>query len=141
MIYFIQSTADNSIKIGYSKDVKARLAGLQTASASKLILLGSMEGDRDLEASLHRKFDIFSVSGEWFKGDKLLTDFVKENCDNSQPDALTFPIDLDKELDTIERRYIRAAFSISQKGVDVAKMLGIDTRSLRYRIGKLDIER
>jgi hypothetical protein len=69
MIYFTKDTGTQAIKIGYSKKPKERLGGLQTGNPSKLILLGSIPGTENDEATFHRRFAQFQLEGEWFKGE------------------------------------------------------------------------
>jgi hypothetical protein len=69
MIYFIQDTATQSIKIGLSKKPKKRLGMLQTANPHKLLLLGTIPGTAVDEALLHSKFAEYRLHGEWFKGE------------------------------------------------------------------------
>lgn len=75
MIYFVRNR-DCFIKIGLAKDVKTRLAGLQTASPTELELLATMEGDRDRERRLHEMFESSRVQGEWFEPEPPLTRFI-----------------------------------------------------------------
>lgn len=144
MIYFIQNTKDLSIKIGYTKNVKQRLSALQTASAHKLTVLGTMRGDRVLETYLQERFHIFSLSGEWFRGDKLLLDYINEHCSDTIPKHLdldvVFPIDLYASLRAIEIKYIAEALTIT-KGhqANAAKLLGIGKSGLSQKIKKHNI--
>ena len=68
MIYFIQNEANRSIKIGYTGgEVSGRLRQLQTSSSDRLKLLGSIPGTEEDEKFLHRQFDSYRLSGEWFR--------------------------------------------------------------------------
>ena len=69
MIYFTKDTGSQAIKIGYSRKPIKRLGGLQTGNPHKLILLGSVAGTLDDEASFHSKFAQHRLEGEWFKGE------------------------------------------------------------------------
>lgn len=66
-VYFIQNTADLSIKIGTSKDVPGRLESLQTSTAATLVLLATTEGDRELETLFHSVLREHHIRGEWFR--------------------------------------------------------------------------
>lgn len=68
MIYFIQNKATGAIKIGYSKNPKKRLIGLQTATPQELVLLGTMQGGLEHEAAFHKQFAGHALQGEWFQG-------------------------------------------------------------------------
>lgn len=78
MIYFIQDTHSKTIKIGVSKTPLARLADLQTAHHSKLILLGVMDGMQTQERELHQKF--IRLQGEWFEPTPDLFRFIRDNA-------------------------------------------------------------
>jgi T5orf172 domain len=70
-VYFVERA--DSIKIGYSKNVEGRVSTLQTASASKLVVIHTMKGDRHTEALVHKQFSHLRQHGEWFrKTDGLL---------------------------------------------------------------------
>ncbi len=69
MIYFVKDTVSQAIKIGYSKKPKDRLGGLQTGNPHKLVLLGTVAGMANDEASFHGKFAQHRLEGEWFKGE------------------------------------------------------------------------
>ncbi len=78
MIYFVQNKARNAVKIGFSENLEARLKVLQTVSLDPLELIGTIEGDRDAEKELHKKFKDFKIRGEWFLMDSELKDFVRD---------------------------------------------------------------
>lgn len=73
-VYFITAFHERSlvqVKIGYSKDPDARLRDLQTGSALKLKLWGtvpcrSAEHARQVEKLAHRLFHKQRRRGEWF---------------------------------------------------------------------------
>jgi hypothetical protein len=77
--YFVQAEDGGNIKIGYtSRDPVCRLAGLQTGSPHKLILVGIIEGN--VESELHRKFAHLRSHNEWFKNDKELVNYIERHC-------------------------------------------------------------
>jgi hypothetical protein len=78
MIYFIQDTRSKAIKIGISQEPIKRLAALQIAHHSKLILIGVMDGTRATEESLHTLFT--RKQGEWFEPTRDLLAFIKQNA-------------------------------------------------------------
>lgn len=65
-VYFIQGESGGPIKIGMARNVRARMASLQTAHHSRLHLLGQMPGGSALESQLHRQFAAHRLQGEWF---------------------------------------------------------------------------
>lgn len=78
MIYFIQDTHSRAIKIGTSKSPIKRLASLQTAHGSKLVLVGVMDGGEQEERVLHQQFT--RKRGEWFEPTRELLTFIHENA-------------------------------------------------------------
>src|SRR5207249_616896 len=66
--YFTKDSGSQAIKIGYSRKPLKRLGMLQTGNPHKLILLGSVAGTPDDEASFHSRFAQHRLEGEWFKG-------------------------------------------------------------------------
>lgn len=81
-IYFVLNQDSNAIKIGRTKNVKKRLRTLQTASPAKLKLIksirveGSAADAQKLEQSLHKQFNDFRLSGEWFEASDSLLDYI-----------------------------------------------------------------
>ena len=80
-VYFILNYDSQAIKIGIAKNVKRRLASLQTSSSSKLELLSTIKTNdvnkaRKLEQSLHQQFGELCVRGEWFKAQAKLLRYI-----------------------------------------------------------------
>ncbi|MGL5795739.1 MAG: GIY-YIG nuclease family protein [Waterburya sp.] len=80
-VYFILNCDSKAIKIGIAKNVKRRLASLQTSSCSELKLLGiikakSVDKAKKLEQSLHKNFDKLHIRGEWFKANMELLNYI-----------------------------------------------------------------
>lgn len=75
-VYFILDEAARAIKIGWSTNVPDRLSALQTASSTKLILLGTRPGAAREEARIHAKFKSTRMSGEWFHVTDALIAFI-----------------------------------------------------------------
>ena len=65
-VYFVQNTETKKIKIGITKNLKSRLSALQTSTAEKLEVIGTMSGGEPLEKELHERFAADRLSGEWF---------------------------------------------------------------------------
>lgn len=74
-IYFV-GTEGGPIKIGKAKNVKARLAGIQTGSPYKLEILGVMMGRESLEGALHKRFSKHRLEGEWFARCDEILEFI-----------------------------------------------------------------
>lgn len=86
-IYFIFNRDSQAIKIGRAIDVQKRLKSLQTSSpvsleVLKVVPVESLKKAQEIEIYLHRKFDHLRLSGEWFKADSLLKDYIA-SCDES----------------------------------------------------------
>lgn len=81
-VYFVLNTDSNAIKIGKAKDLNNRINSLQTVSPAKLQLLKAIQvtGEKEagqLEFSLHRKFAHLRITGEWFKAESELLDYLE----------------------------------------------------------------
>lgn len=84
MIYFVlDGTRRGHVKIGVTdRDVNVRLQGIQTSAPGKLILLGTLPGNRHEEQNLHRRFAEFRVRprGEWFRHEGELREFIESSA-------------------------------------------------------------
>lgn len=65
-VYVIGAPNSGRVKIGWSNDVDRRLGEIQSMSPVSLVVQMTAEGDRELEAVLHRHFKDCRVHGEWF---------------------------------------------------------------------------
>lgn len=66
-VYAVSSENEPKImKIGVAGNVKNRIKGIQTGSASLILLRWSTRGGRPLEDHLHEKFRRRRLTGEWF---------------------------------------------------------------------------
>lgn len=75
-IYFIQQGEVGPIKIGWSKNVRSRIATLKTASPYRLRLLLVLKGEEHDERRLHDWFHEERLNGEWFRVGGELEAFV-----------------------------------------------------------------
>lgn len=64
MIYFIGSEEHSYAKIGYTEKLARRLTKMQADSPFKLIIYRLIDGTRDLERQLHKRFQHLRVRGE-----------------------------------------------------------------------------
>ena len=78
LIYFIQQGNNGNIKIGYSKNPKKRLIQLQTATISKLYIIGKISGNRQNEKEIHQYLFKHRLRGEWFKPVKEVLNIIKK---------------------------------------------------------------
>lgn len=76
-VYFIQRGEAGPIKIGQSKNPKARLASLQTASDQPLRFVAIATGDKQSERELHAKFASARLTGEWFSPTEELIEHAR----------------------------------------------------------------
>ena len=82
-VYFILNEDSNAIKIGLAKDTAKRLKALQTSSPAKLKLIKTMQVDglkaaQELEQSLHKQFHEIRLSGEWFRAESQLLEYLSQ---------------------------------------------------------------
>ncbi len=76
-VYFVQKNDGGPIKIGFSAvSIVMRVKSLQTANSNKLNIIGWIDGDKEIEQKLHRKFSDFNKIGEWFYPSDLLIGFI-----------------------------------------------------------------
>jgi hypothetical protein len=110
MIYIIRMGSSNYYKIGYTShaDSSKRLAQLQTACPTRLILIAEIEGEEVTERELHRRFWEYRTDGgeEWFE------------------------IPLDK-ITEIEEDYCGREFNYNQSSIK--GLTAFDVRPLRRR--------
>ncbi len=88
LIYFIRCGENDGeeggwIKIGWSTDVKKRLATLQTAHHERLIVLTTFKGTRADERELHAEFLMYKERGEWFEPGSELLEYIDEVRDRN----------------------------------------------------------
>ncbi len=65
-VYFLQASIGGPIKIGWSRDVPARVWAMQTGCPFELIVLTTMPGEQRQERELHHRFRSAAIGGEWF---------------------------------------------------------------------------
>jgi Meiotically up-regulated gene 113 len=76
LIYFAQLPS-GAVKIGYSANVDARLIALKSYYHQPLVLLGTIEGDREDEQALHKRFAHIRLHGtEQFRPTPELMEFI-----------------------------------------------------------------
>lgn len=78
MIYFIET--NGLVKIGYSNDPMRRLTGIATWCPTKCHLIGVIDGDMKAERELHKRFGAFHSHGEWFRFERPINDYIRENA-------------------------------------------------------------
>jgi hypothetical protein len=66
LVYFIEGPG-RAVKIGTARDLRKRVACLQTGSPVRLRVLATVSGGSKLEREYHRRFAEHALHGEWFK--------------------------------------------------------------------------
>lgn len=66
-LYFIQAGRNGPVKIGRTKEIKARMRMLRSANANELTLLRLLKGRGWEEPIWHKVFEDFRLRGEWFE--------------------------------------------------------------------------
>ena len=74
MVYFLK--ANDRVKIGYSSNPTVRIEQIQASSPYDLEVLLIVDGDRDTERSLHRRFKDCRRKGEWFEYECEVKDYI-----------------------------------------------------------------
>lgn len=73
-VYFVQQ--DQTVKIGFTADLKGRLAKLKTSMAIEPAVLLTIPGTLALEAYFHNKFSGDRMAREWFRLSESINEFV-----------------------------------------------------------------
>ena len=152
-VYFIQETDTGAIKIGWSSNLRKRLAALQICHHSKLKLLAAFEGNIGEEKDTQNHFKEFNIRGEWFKPNEGLMKIIEKNKIALTDKMQEVPLDLEKEVKKYEGKpttdagrecrkllelaeyHIKDATPVQQEEMltieEAAAALGISSQSLR----------
>lgn len=68
------------VKIGWSRDVEARLLDIQSMLPEDLRIYGLIAGTRDTEVEVHDMFGSLRLQREWFRLDDHLRDWIVDGC-------------------------------------------------------------
>ena len=63
-VYFLRGP--NEVKIGFSRNLPARLEKLRTGNAFPVFICKIISGDRETERHFHKRFAEYRLKGEWF---------------------------------------------------------------------------
>jgi hypothetical protein len=82
-VYFLRS--GDRVKIGFTTDLRTRMAALRCGNALEVQLLKVVPGGRAEEAALHRRFNHLRVKkrSEWFRAEPDLLDYIAMLDDGS----------------------------------------------------------
>ncbi len=89
-VYFIQDGDKGPIKIGFSTNLEARMAQLQTSTHRKLKLLGKVEGTQRLEHDIHRHLAAHRLEGEWFTPSSEVLETINQILHPTRPPIIYF---------------------------------------------------
>lgn len=73
-VYFIES--GGRVKIGFTSNVAARIANIETATPFPVTLLRQQPGSLDDEAAFHAQFAEYRIKREWFRFEGALKEFL-----------------------------------------------------------------
>ncbi len=78
MIYFVRIKHSNYVKIGYtvSNDVSGSYKALQCQLPFDLELIGTLEGNQEIERRIHQTFEKHRIRGKWYNIEYDLKDFI-----------------------------------------------------------------
>jgi hypothetical protein len=75
-VYFLQQGETDRVKIGFSCRINGRISNLRSSNPDKLTLLATVSGARDAEARLHKRFSRYRITGEWYRLEGKLAEYV-----------------------------------------------------------------
>ena len=114
MIYFVK--ANDRVKIGYAEDPSSRIPSIQTSSPYKLEVLLIIDGSIEVERELHKRFQKYRITGEWFKYDDRLEAFVVKNMDKDRKFEFGFIVGDFSEFEQVLRLRKRHSITLSELG-------------------------
>jgi len=76
LVYFVRGPV--GVKMGFTTNLSARLEKLQTGSAIRLTLIGTVPGTPAYETLLKRRFAGLQLLGEWFREAGALVQFIQK---------------------------------------------------------------
>lgn len=78
-VYFIKRGDNGPVKIGHSIEPYGRLKSLSMGGPETYRLVAWIDGDRDKERELHKKFSDARINGEWFKLNDELANLIDQH--------------------------------------------------------------
>lgn len=75
-LYFIRNDANDSIKIGHTRDLNQRLTTLQIGNDHRLQFIGIIAAPIEVEPIVHFKFCDGHIRGEWFWDRGVLSEWL-----------------------------------------------------------------
>lgn len=94
-VYFAYSETTHEVKIGFSSNVRSRIATLnsegQWDGRRKVVLVGWLLGGPRVEAELHEMFADTRNQGEWFTPTPAMADVIAEFGGKGEPPIMKHP--------------------------------------------------
>lgn len=114
VVYFL--LVGSRVKIGFSTNVKKRIEAIRTSCPGKPVLLGTIEGNRRLEASLHKEMKQFRTNGEWFKYAEEVKRKIEDITGNSMPKIAVSSLKVKKKKkeDVVEKMDVDSFLGLSK---------------------------
>ncbi len=79
-VYFLEAIGENLIKIGFTSNLRRRLANIRSMLPWETELLGVIRGESLQERTIHIRFASFHVRAEWFQNSDEIREFIAQNC-------------------------------------------------------------
>lgn len=83
-VYFLQAPTGGPVKIGYTVNLRMRVASLSAGQVDGLVVLATLPGNRLAEKEIHDRFaasrrhdEYGTPAGEWFEPTQDLVDFIR----------------------------------------------------------------
>lgn len=91
-VYVVGNETGEFVKIGWSKQIRQRLARLQSYIPTPLKVYALIPGTRAIESVLHQRFHEHRAMGEWFKLEGDLWTWIAQNRAIGQLDEKSLAI-------------------------------------------------
>ena len=72
LVYLVRSSLTGLFKIGITENLKRRVRSLENSQGGSIEIISAVPGDRELERSLHDRFEQHRKIGEWFNADNSI---------------------------------------------------------------------
>ena len=142
MVYFVKHT--DYVKIGFTNDIRNRLADLQISCPVKLKLLALIEGGLNDEQVHHQRFKHLLSSGEWFSYTQELQEFI-DGLDRTLMWKHGFEHSQSSPIGEIRRCRFEKNLSLEELGnllgMTKQAVLDMETREVQGRITVLSLSK
>ena len=121
-VYFMQfGSADAPVKIGYTRNLGARLRTIESSHWEPMVLLVAIPGDKSKETEIHAKLSRFRIgTTEWFESSDELRTFVDEIRSAQLTEPLRKSVELSRGK-AIEDLYARTMCATCGRPIRVAQ--------------------